>query len=163
MSCPNGPGKLAPRSWWPIAAGSSPSWSAVPGSGGATRSPPWTEGRRSPRPGSSSPTASPGSTTGSATTPRPRSPTASRPRTAAFPSRSPRSRRPQKRTDLGGGDHLPEQRGQLAALLSGQPGREVLVDRLPVDRPGAPQGVLALSGEGGEAGPAVGLVRLALG
>jgi hypothetical protein len=48
-------------------------------------------------------------------------------------------------------------------LLWGQAGAEVPADGLPVDRPGAPERVLAVSGENGEAGPAVGLVGLALG
>jgi pimeloyl-ACP methyl ester carboxylesterase len=63
----------------------------------------------------------------------------------------------------GGLDHLIEEYGQLAALRQGQAGRQVAADGVPVDRPGAPQGVPARGGEDGEAGPAVGLVRLALG
>jgi hypothetical protein len=57
---------------------------------------------------------------------------------------------------------LLEQCGELAALAGGEAGAEVPADRLPVDRPGAPQRVPAGRGEHGEAGPPVRLVRLAL-
>ena len=58
---------------------------------------------------------------------------------------------------FGAGDGLFEQRGQFAALLGGQPGAEVPVDRRPVYRPGAAERVSACRGEDGETGPAVGL------
>src|SRR6516164_7184615 len=63
--------------------------------------------------------------------------------------------------DAGGG--LVEEGSQLAALPGGQARAEVPADRLPVDRPGAPQRVLAAGGQHGEAGPAVGLVGLSFG
>jgi len=56
-----------------------------------------------------------------------------------------------------------KQPGKLAALRGGEVGAKAAADRLPVHRPGAPQRVSAGRGERGEAGPAVGLVGLALG
>src|SRR5947209_3969236 len=55
-----------------------------------------------------------------------------------------------------------EQGSQLTALLRGQPCAESALDRLAVGRPGAAQRLPAPRREHCEAGPAVGLVGLAL-
>src|SRR5262249_55135442 len=57
---------------------------------------------------------------------------------------------------FGARDHLAQQRGQLAALLGAQPGREGPPGRVAVDPPGPPQRGPAPGGGGGRAGPAGG-------